>query len=78
MRIFFIIGIVLLLVGHVLAKSPLDPSRILEFPTIYIYPYYWVLPITDSVTNAVPDSNPSIEDMCRDSPETSKPPVLAF
>lgn len=73
--------IALLMISQALAQSPMDisHSKILEFPTVYIYPYYWALPVEGSSPSQV-QSDPYIDtdDICEDLPPSSKASVMAF
>ncbi|HLD05242.1 MAG TPA: hypothetical protein VJG90_05995 [Candidatus Nanoarchaeia archaeon] len=66
----------LLLSINVLAQSPVEP--LIEYPSIYIYPLYWTLPIESNPSPVIQESTPSIEDICAELIEEPSLPAIAF
>jgi len=74
-------GIILLVAARVLAQSPFDTSQIIEFPTIYIYPYYWMFPIEktkDSAPFTASDPPEDVVDACAGAASSSSASVMAL
>ncbi|MEK6964415.1 MAG: hypothetical protein AABX70_08405 [Nanoarchaeota archaeon] len=78
MRVFWIIGISLLFVNIVLAQAPIDSSKILEFPTVYIYPYYWMFPVEGNDKATVSQVDSGTQDICGEPVSAGEFPVMAF
>ncbi len=57
------------------AQSPLEP--LIEYPSIYIYPLYWTIPI-ENQDPTIQETGPSVEDVCGELLEDIPLPTFAF